>query len=67
MKILAPIKNPQYLSEMAAAGADEFYIGFYDDQWTKHFGHFSKRIPLINEGKPKNPYGVPQRALVLLS
>lgn len=38
MSILVPLSDPDYLDRYAAAGADEFYAGFLDLEWSMAFG-----------------------------
>ncbi len=40
MKILVPLKNNNNITEYSMAGADELYIGFYDEMWEKSFGEY---------------------------
>lgn len=41
MKILVPLNDIAYLSRHIDAGADEFYLGFYDEKWFEIFGRYS--------------------------
>jgi len=38
MSVLVPLSDPDYLDRYAAAGADEFYAGFMDLEWSMEFG-----------------------------
>ena len=38
MKILVPLNNSLLLDRYSEAGADEFYMGFYDKRWEQIFG-----------------------------
>lgn len=51
MKILTPFNNMKYLDALADAGADEFYMGFYSEDWKQHFGNYSdiNRLTLFKE------------------
>lgn len=40
MKILVPLNNLDHIHDFMDAGADEFYIGFYDEAWNNKFGDF---------------------------
>ena len=33
MKILVPLNSEECLEEYVEAGADELYMGFYDEKW----------------------------------
>jgi len=52
MKILAPFKEISTINKFISAGADEFYIGFHDNEWEKKFGQFSH----VNEMTPLKGY-----------
>lgn len=39
MKILVPLNNERDVERYAAAGADQFYFGFFDPEWTGRFSH----------------------------
>lgn len=41
MKILVPLNDKNYLMNYIDAGADEFYIGFYDESWHSIFGDYT--------------------------
>ncbi len=41
-KILVPLNSLESLFPLLDAGADEFYIGFYDDDWQEEFGKYSE-------------------------
>ena len=41
MKILVPLNKLEHVDQLIEAGTDEFYIGFYDDNWVNTFGNFS--------------------------
>ena len=36
-KILVPLNNRSRLKDLVEAGADEFYMGFHDEEWVKEF------------------------------
>lgn len=40
--ILVPLNSIDHLSLMSDVGADEFYMGFYDDEWNNLFGEFAE-------------------------
>ena len=39
MKILVPLNNERDVERYAVAGADQFYFGFFDPEWTTRFTH----------------------------
>lgn len=39
MKIFAPLRDSNSVDELVAAGADEFYCGFIDNEWKATFGN----------------------------
>lgn len=41
MNILVPINDEKLISKYVSAGANELYMGFYDDKWTAEFGKYS--------------------------
>lgn len=54
MKILVPINNLELVSEFVKAGADEFYVGFHDENWTSTFGEYSDINRMSGFGKIAN-------------
>ena len=40
MKILVPLKNTENIKSYSIAGADEMYIGFYDEEWNEILGNY---------------------------
>lgn len=56
MKILVPLNSAEYLQGFVKAGADEFYIGFFDDNWTKEFGKYSDINRMTGFKKQANRY-----------
>ncbi len=42
MNILVPLNNIEFLKDYINAGAGEFYMGFYDEEWNKNFGNYSR-------------------------
>lgn len=57
-KILVPLNNKLRLPEMVEAGVDEFYMGFYDQNWTDSFGEFSEINRMSGFGYAANPYSL---------
>lgn len=51
MKILVPFNNEQFLPAFLDSGAEEFYMGFYDPEWTEVFGEYSdiNRLSLFQD------------------
>lgn len=41
MKILVPLNHTECLEAFAEAGADELYLGFYDEEWFETFGEYA--------------------------
>ena len=40
MKVLVPLNSAEYLDKFVEAGADELYLGFYDEKWFHQFGEY---------------------------
>lgn len=51
MKILVPFNDEQFMSAFLKSGAEEFYMGFYDEAWTETFGKYSdiNRLTLFKD------------------
>lgn len=60
MKILVPLNDANYLSRYIDAGADEFYLGFYDNTWIKRFGKYSDINRMSGFGALANKYNFEQ-------
>lgn len=56
MKILIPLSKKDYIASYVEAGADELYMGFFDEEWTKKFGKYSDINRMSGFGKRANPY-----------
>ena len=41
-KILVPLNNRENIDSFIKAGADEFYMGFFDENWTNACGEYSE-------------------------
>lgn len=41
MNILVPLKDENQIESYVNAGADELYVGFYDNEWEKKFGIYA--------------------------
>ena len=55
-KILVPLNNKARIKEFVDAGADEFYMGFYDEAWVEEFGDYSEINRMSGFKKYANPY-----------
>ena len=60
MKILVPLSNVNYIDKYINAGADELYLGFYDENWTSKFGKYSDINRMSGFGKKANPFSFEQ-------
>ena len=56
MKILVPLNTTEHIKDYIEAGANEFYLGFYDLDWIKTFGKYVDINRLTGFGKEANPY-----------
>ena len=56
MKILVPVNNSDYIDRYIECGADEFYLGFYDEQWENKFGKYADINRMSGFGKLANKY-----------
>ena len=56
MKILVPLNNREDVKAFSTAGANELYLGFYDEQWTETFGIYSDINRMSGFGKLANKY-----------
>lgn len=56
MNVLVPLNNTEHLSDYIEAGANEFYIGFYDQKWLDKFGDYMDINRLTGFGISANPY-----------
>ena len=54
MKILVPLNNAELLQKYIDAGADEFYIGFHDLQWSEKFGKYADICLLYTSPSPRD-------------
>lgn len=54
MNILVPLNNIEFLKDYINAGAGEFYMGFYDEEWNKNFGNYSDINRMSGYGKRAN-------------
>lgn len=58
MKILVPLNNMEHIDDYIAAGAGEFYIGFYDEEWTSKFGDFADINRMSGFKENANPFSL---------
>lgn len=56
MKILVPVSRYEYINSYIHAGADELYLGFYDDEWNSIFGEYADINRMSGFSKRANPY-----------
>ena len=56
MNILVPINDEKLISKYVSAGANELYMGFYDDKWTAEFGKYSDINRMSGFKKNANKY-----------
>ncbi len=54
MKIMVPLSSFEDIDKFSEAGADEFYFGFYDDEWTKKYGDFEEINRMSSFGSAAN-------------
>lgn len=54
--ILVPLNDANMVSAYAEAGADEFYLGFYDPAWTAAFGPYVDLNRMSGFGNEANAY-----------
>lgn len=58
MKILVPLNNMEHIDDYIDAGAGEFYIGFYDEEWTNKFGDFADINRMSGFKENANPFSL---------
>ena len=56
MKVLVPLNNGECLERFVEAGADELYLGFYDEGWFETFGKYADINRMSGFGKNANRY-----------
>lgn len=56
MKILVPLNSKEHIDKFIEAGAEEFYMGFDDDDWYDEFGNFSEINRMSGFKKRANRY-----------
>lgn len=55
MRVLVPLNSTEHLDEYINAGAEEFYIGFYDREWEEEFGEYSDINRMSGYKQEANP------------
>ncbi|WP_310604752.1 peptidase U32 family protein [Anaerosporobacter sp.] len=58
MRILVPLNSMEHVDDYIASGAGEFYIGFYDEQWTNKFGDFADINRMSGFKENANPFSL---------
>lgn len=58
MNVLVPLNNIEHIDDYIAAGATEYYIGFYDEAWWERFGEYADINRLTGFKKSANPYSL---------
>lgn len=56
MRILVPLNNKDCVTQFSDAGADEFYMGFYDLNWIHRFGEYVDINRMSGFGLAANRY-----------
>lgn len=56
MKVLVPLNNKEHIKDYVEAGAEEFYIGFYDQKWYDQFGEYADINRMSGFKKTANPF-----------
>ncbi|MBE5962996.1 MAG: U32 family peptidase [Lachnospiraceae bacterium] len=56
MKVLVPLNSAEHVDDYIQAGAGEFYMGFYDPEWTERFGEYADINRLTGFREAANPY-----------
>lgn len=58
MKILVPLNEFHHFEGFYEAGAREFYLGFYDEEWSRKYGIYHDINRLSGFGKMANQYSL---------
>ena len=56
MNILVPLNDIELADIYKEAGAKEVYMGFFDDNWAKHFGEYADINRMSGFGRAANKY-----------
>lgn len=54
MNIMVPVSSKDMVEELCIAGADELYVGIYDERWTRIFGNYEEINRMSSFGKRAN-------------
>ena len=65
MKILVPINDINQVDDYISCGAEEFYLGFYEEGWLKRFGEYGDLNRLTGYGKMANQYDLKEVAVLI--
>ena len=65
MKILVPINDIKQVDDYISCGAEEFYLGFYEEEWVKRFGEYGDLNRLTGYGKKANQYNLKEVAALI--
>lgn len=60
MRIMVPLRSDEYIQPLIQAGADEFYLGFYDEAWEEKFGAYADINRMSGFGIHANPHSFVQ-------
>lgn len=58
MKVLVPLNHIEHIKDYIEHGAGEFYIGFYDANWTAAFGEYADINRMSGFKEIANPYSI---------
>ncbi len=56
MKILVPLNHREDIAAFSSLGADEIYLGFYDEKWEERFGTYADINRMSGFGRLANQY-----------
>lgn len=65
MNILVPLNSAEHLDDYMKCGAKEFYIGFYEKEWTQTFGEYADINRLTGFKESANPNNLEQMITVI--
>lgn len=65
MKILVPLNDLSFLERFIDAGADELYLGFYDEEWTQNFGDYADINRMSGFKKLANQHSFSEAMLIV--
>lgn len=67
MRILVPLNNLEHLDDYIEAGAGEFYLGFYDEEWVEKFGEYADINRLTGFKEKANPFNLEEVCNIIKS